>query len=164
MLSKRHEYWHWLDHTTTYADFKKEMWSNSAFGLRVLPWPNDPESVGSDVDSWLLRKTSPRGPRAQGVGVQPKWCQCPRGLRRCKSNPVRTRALITLGETAGNASLPTAGNRDFLESKPCGFSTSRSSVLSALLSNDSEGAGGNRFGTDACRRCDTRNGVSIKAD
>ena len=26
MLSKPHEYWRWLDHTTTYSEFKKEMW------------------------------------------------------------------------------------------------------------------------------------------
>ena len=24
--SKLHKYWRWLDHTTTYADFNKEMW------------------------------------------------------------------------------------------------------------------------------------------
>jgi hypothetical protein len=28
LLSKPHEYWRWLDHTTTYTDFKKEMWVN----------------------------------------------------------------------------------------------------------------------------------------
>ena len=26
VLSKPHEYWRWPDHTTTYTDFKKEMW------------------------------------------------------------------------------------------------------------------------------------------
>jgi hypothetical protein len=26
LLSKPHEYWRWLDHTTTYSEFKKEMW------------------------------------------------------------------------------------------------------------------------------------------
>jgi len=26
LLSKPHEYWRWADHTTTYLEFKKEMW------------------------------------------------------------------------------------------------------------------------------------------
>jgi hypothetical protein len=26
LLSKPHEYWRWRDHTTTYSEFKKEMW------------------------------------------------------------------------------------------------------------------------------------------
>jgi hypothetical protein len=29
VLSKPHEYWRWRDHTTTYTEFKKEMWGNS---------------------------------------------------------------------------------------------------------------------------------------
>jgi hypothetical protein len=28
LLSKPHEYWRWADHTTTYLEFKKEMWTN----------------------------------------------------------------------------------------------------------------------------------------
>jgi len=26
LLSKPHEYWRWRDHTTTYSEFKKEMY------------------------------------------------------------------------------------------------------------------------------------------
>src|SRR5450756_1555905 len=29
LLSKPHEYWRWLDHTTTYTEFKKEMWDKA---------------------------------------------------------------------------------------------------------------------------------------
>jgi hypothetical protein len=30
LLLKPHEYWRWLDHTTTYSEFKKEMWVDTS--------------------------------------------------------------------------------------------------------------------------------------
>src|ERR1017187_2695428 len=35
LLSKPHEYWRWRDHTTTYSEFKKEMWAKVPLRDRV---------------------------------------------------------------------------------------------------------------------------------
>jgi hypothetical protein len=32
LLSKPHEYWRWADHTTTYLEFKMEMWASPRLG------------------------------------------------------------------------------------------------------------------------------------
>jgi hypothetical protein len=39
LLSKPYEYWHWLDHTATYSEFKKEMWANSAMVKHKIQIP-----------------------------------------------------------------------------------------------------------------------------
>jgi hypothetical protein len=33
LLSKPHEYWRWLDHTTTYSEFKKETWVGESVAI-----------------------------------------------------------------------------------------------------------------------------------
>src|SRR5260370_25627356 len=47
LLSKPHEYWRWVDHTTTYSEFKKEMWAEidafveAAYEISKRTWQFD---------------------------------------------------------------------------------------------------------------------------
>ncbi len=71
MLSKPHEYWLWRDHTTTYSEFKKEMWIKCQWSRTVeeglaLPWSNGQPGDGKPspydtVQLFLGRHTSLRG-------------------------------------------------------------------------------------------------------